>query len=169
MSKETIKTKEVIVNDIADKLSRAASCVVLNFNQLTVEEDTELRKLFREANVDYKVYKNTLVRRAAEKNGNMDKFNDTDLVGTNSFAISYEDAVLPAKIASDFAKKHPKLELKMGYVEGSFYDSEGITKIASIPSREALLAKLVGSLQAPISNLVYLLDAVAKKKSENEN
>ena len=98
----------------------------------------------------------------------MDMFDDVNLVGTNALAISYEDAVAPAKIANDFAKDHPNLEFKMGYVEGAFYDADKLTELAKIPSREELIAKLLGSLKAPVSNFVYLLDAVAKKKDEEE-
>ena len=109
-----------------------------------------------------------MVRRAAEKAGNMEMFDDVNLVGSNGFAISYDDAVAPAKIANDFAKDHSNLELKMGYVEGAFYDAEKLIELSKIPSREALIAKLLGSLKAPVSNFAYMLDAVAKKKEEEE-
>ena len=125
---------------------------------------TELRNKFREAGIDYKVYKNTLVRRAAAEVGNMAQFDDVNLVGTNAIAFGYEDPVAPAKIVNDFAKTHPKIELKMGFVEGEFYDAENIKKLAEIPSREELIAKLLGSLKAPVSNFVYLVDAIAKKQ-----
>lgn len=125
---------------------------------------TELRNKFREAGIDYKVYKNTLVRRAAAEVGNMAQFDNVNLVGTNAIAFGYEDPVAPAKIVNDFAKTHPKLELKMGFVEGEFYDADNIKKLAEIPSREELIAKLLGSLKAPVSNFVYLVDAIAKKQ-----
>lgn len=167
MSK-AVEAKENIVSDIVAKLEKAASCVVVDYKGLTVEEVTELRGKFREAGVDYKVYKNTMVRRAADKVGNMEMFDDVNLIGTNAFAISYEDAVAPAKIINDFAKDHSSLEFKMGYVEGEFYDAAKLTELSKIPSREALIAKLLGSLKAPVSNFAYLLDAVAKKKEEEE-
>lgn len=167
MSK-AVETKQNIVSDIAEKLEKATSCVVVDYKGLTVEEVTELRSKFREAGIDYKVYKNTMVRRAAAKVGNMEMFDDVNLVGTNAFAISYDDAVAPAKIVNDFAKNHPKLEFKMGYVEGTFYDAENLTALSKIPSREVLIAKLLGSLKAPVSNFAYLLDAVAKKKEEEQ-
>ncbi len=156
--------KKGVVAEIAEKLQKSASCVVVDYKGLKVEEVTELRNKFREAGIDYKVYKNTLVRRAAAEVGNMAQFDDVNLVGTNAIAFGYEDPVAPAKIVNDFAKTHPKLELKMGFVEGEFYDAENIKKLAEIPSREELIAKLLGSLKAPVSNFVYLVDAIAKKQ-----
>lgn len=165
MSK-AIEMKSEVVKEIVDKLQRSVSCIVVDYKGLTVEEVTELRTKFREVGVDYKVYKNTLVRRAAAELGRFDKFNDEDLVGANGFAVSFDDAISPVRVISDFAKKHPNLEMKMGYVEGSFYDAENMAELAKIPSREELLARLVGSFKAPMSNFVYLLDALAKKRAE---
>ena len=161
---KAIEMKKGVVAEIAEKLQKSASCVVVDYKGLKVEEATELRNKFREAGIDYKVYKNTLVRRAAAEVGNMAQFDDVNLVGTNAIAFGYEDPVAPAKIVNDFAKTHPKLELKMGFVEGEFYDAENIKKLAEIPSREELIAKLLGSLKAPVSNFVYLVDAIAKKQ-----
>ncbi|MBP2028892.1 large subunit ribosomal protein L10 [Acetoanaerobium pronyense] len=165
---KAIEMKQGVVSEISEKLQKSVSCVVVDYKGLTVEEVTELRNKFREAGVDYKVYKNTLVRRAAEQVGNMEQFDDVNLVGTNAIAFGYEDPVAPAKIVSEFAKTHPKLELKMGFVEGEFYDSEKLKELAEIPSREELIAKLLGSLKAPVSNFVYLLDAMIKKQEGQE-
>ena len=162
-----IEMKSQLVAEITDKLERAASVVVVDYKGLTVEEVTELRRQMREAGVDYKVYKNTLVRRAA-KNVGIEQFNEELLVGTNAIAFGYDDPVAPAKIIKGFMDKCPKLGLKMGIVEGEFYDEAKILEIANIPSREELLAKLLGSLKAPMSNFVYLLDAIAKKGEEQE-
>ncbi|CBH22333.1 50S ribosomal subunit protein L10 [Acetoanaerobium sticklandii] len=161
---KAIEMKKGVVAEIAEKLQKSASCVVVDYKGLKVEEVTELRNKFREAGIDYKVYKNTLVRRAAAEVGNMAQFDNVNLVGTNAIAFGYEDPVAPAKIVNDFAKTHPKLELKMGFVEGEFYDADNIKKLAEIPSREELIAKLLGSLKAPVSNFVYLVDAIAKKQ-----
>lgn len=161
---KAIEMKKGVVAEIAEKLQKSASCVVVDYKGLKVEEVTELRNKFREAGIDYKVYKNTLVRRAAAEVGNMAQFDDVNLVGTNAIAFGYEDPVAPAKIVNDFAKTHPKIELKMGFVEGEFYDAENIKKLAEIPSIEELIAKLLGSLKAPVSNFVYLVDAIAKKQ-----
>lgn len=161
---KAIEMKKGVVAEIAEKLQKSASCVVVDYKGLKVEELTELRNKFREAGIDYKVYKNTLVRRAAAEVGNMAQFDDVNLVGTNAIAFGYEDPVAPAKIVNDFAKTHPKIELKMGFVEGEFYDADNIKKLAEIPSRDELIAKLLGSLKAPVSNFVYLVDAIAKKQ-----
>lgn len=161
---KAIEMKKGVVAEIAEKLQKSASCVVVDYKGLKVEEVTELRNKFREAGIDYKVYKNTLVRRAAAEVGNMAQFDNVNLVGTNAIAFGYEDPVAPAKIVNDFAKTHPKIELKMGFVEGEFYDADNIKKLAEIPSREELIAKLLGSLKAPVSNFVYLVDAIAKKQ-----
>jgi ribosomal protein L10 len=168
VGEKAIALKSQKVDEIVEKIQNSQSCIVIDYKGkgLTVEEDTELRKKFREANVEYKVLKNTLVRRAAEKVGNMEKFDDVNLVGPNAFAFGINDAVAPAKIVKDFAKTHPKVELKMAYIEGEFYDAASLEKVASIPSREVLIAKLLGSFKAPLSNLAYLLDAIAKKKAE---
>ena len=161
---KAIEMKKGVVAEIAEKLQKSASCVVVDYKGLKVEEVTELRNKFREAGIDYKVYKNTLVRRAAAEVGNMTEFDDVNLVGTNAIAFGYEDPIAPAKIINDFAKTHPKVELKMGYVEGEYYNAENIKKLAEIPSREELIAKLLGSFKAPVSNFVYLVDAIAKKQ-----
>ncbi len=168
MSKEAIKVKQDLVSEIAEKLEKATACVVVDYKGLTVEEATELRSKFREADIEYKVLKNTLVRRAAKEINKMEEFNDEKLVGTNAFAFSYDDAVAPAKVIKDFAKEHPNLEFKMGYVEGEFYDAAQLENLANIPSREELIAKLLGSLRAPVSNFVYLVDAIAKSKDSGE-
>ncbi len=161
---KAIEIKKGLVTTIAEKLEKSVSCIVVDYKGLKVEEVTELRSKFREAGIDYKVYKNTLVRRAAAEVGNMTEFDDVNLVGTNAIAFGYEDPIAPAKIINDFAKTHPKVELKMGYVEGEYYNAENIKKLAEIPSREELIAKLLGSFKAPVSNFVYLVDAIAKKQ-----
>lgn len=164
MSK-ALELKGQVVSEITDKLQKSASAVVVDYRGLTVEEVTELRKQFREAGVEYKVYKNTLVRRAAKELG-ISELNDELLVGPNAIAFGYEDPVAPARIISNFIKTHPKLELKMGIVEGEFYDKDKIEELSQIPSREVLIAKLLGSLKAPMSNFVYMLDALIKKQEE---
>lgn len=165
MLKKAMESKGHVVSEITEKLQKSSSAIVVNYKGLTVEEVTELRNKFREAGVDYKVYKNTLVRRAAKEVG-IEQFNDELLVGTNAIAFGYEDPVAPARIVSDFIKTHPKMELKMGVVEGEFYDQNQIVELSNIPSREVLIAKLLGSLKAPVSNFAYLLDAMIKKQEE---
>lgn len=167
MSK-AIEMKQGVVSEIAEKMEKAQSVVIVSYKGITVEQATNLRNKFREAGIDYKVYKNTLVRRAAAQLGKFDKFDDVNLIGTNAIAFGYEDAVAPAKIVADFAKTAPKLEFKMGYVEGEYYDASGLEALSKIPSREELIGKLLGSLKAPVSNFAYLIDAIAKKQAEAE-
>lgn len=158
--------KEAKVAEIKEKLEKAQGVVLADYQGLTVEEDTQLRKSLREAGVEYKVYKNKLVARAAEELGlgDVTKY----LEGPVSIAFGYEDATAPARILNDFAKDHKKLELKAGIVDKVVYDKDMIAKIATIPSKEVLIAKLLGSIKAPLSNLAYLLNAI-KEKKESES
>ncbi|NBG89025.1 50S ribosomal protein L10 [Isachenkonia alkalipeptolytica] len=165
MSK-AIEKKKVIVEEIKDKFNRSTSMLVVDYRGLDVAEATELRKQFREAGVDYSVYRNTLIRRAAKETGNEALVED--LNGPNAIAFGYDDPIAPAKIAKNFAKDHEKLELKVGILEGEMYKGADLNKVASIPSREELIAKLLGSFKAPISNFAYMLKAVADKKQEEE-
>ncbi|MCM0646794.1 50S ribosomal protein L10 [Clostridium swellfunianum] len=147
-------------------MEKAQGIVFAKYQGLTVEEDTELRKKLREAGVEYKVYKNTLTTLAARELGLEGLV--SHLEGPVSVAFGYEDATAPARILNDFAKGHKKLELKAGVVEGTVYDAAGIAKLATIPSREVLIAQLLGSFKAPLSNLAYLLNAIAEKQSSAE-
>ena len=165
--RKAIEIKSEVVSEIVEKLQQSSAAVVVDYKGLTVEEVTELRKQMREAGVDYKVYKNTLVRRAAKEVG-IEQFNDELLVGTNAIAFGYDDPVAPARILKGFMDSHPKMKLKMGIVEGAFYDESKIVEMANIPSREVLIAKLLGSLKAPVSNFAYLIDAIAKKAEGQE-
>lgn len=165
MSKSAVEIKQQVVNEITEKFKSASSLVVVDYRGLKVEEANELRAKFKEAGCDYKVYKNTLVRRAAKELG-YDQLDEVNLVGPNAIAFGYEDPVAPARILSDFMKTHPAIELKMGIVEGEFYDAAKVKALSEVPSREVLIAKLLGSFKAPLSNFAYLLDAVAKKKAE---
>ncbi|WP_127837512.1 50S ribosomal protein L10 [Clostridium prolinivorans] len=165
MSKN-LELKKAKVVEIKEKMQKAQGIVFAKYQGLTVEEDTELRRKLREAGVEYKVYKNTLTTLAAKELGFDGIINY--LEGPVSVAFGYDDATAPARILNDFAKDHKKLELKAGIVEGTIYDTEGVKKLASIPSREVLIAKLLGSFKAPLSNLVYLLNAISEKKESAE-
>ena len=156
-----VELKQPIVDEISGAIKDAASVVVVDYRGLTVAEDTQLRKQLREAGVSYKVYKNTLVSRAVE--GTEFESLREVLEGPSAFAISTEDATAPARILAKFAKTAPNLEMKAGVVEGTFYDAEGIKAIASVPSREELLSKLLGSLQSPITNLARVLNQIAEQ------
>ena len=163
MSK-AVEMKKAIVAEITDKLEKSTSAIIVDYRGLKVDEVTELRRKFTEAGVDYKVYKNTLMKRAAEDLGMTELVEE--LQGPNAVAISYDDPVAPARIANEFAKNHKQLELKVGIVEGVFYDESKLKELADIPSREVLIAKLLGSLKAPVSNFAYLVQAIADAKEE---
>jgi large subunit ribosomal protein L10 len=159
-----IETKKVIVDEIADKLKAAKTTVVVDYRGLNVSEVTELRKQLREAGIEFKVYKNSLTRRAAEAS-ELAGLNDA-LTGPNAIAFSNEDVVAPAKILNDFAKKHEALEIKAGVIEGNVASLEDIKALAELPSREGLLSMLLSVLQAPIRNLALAAKAVADQKEE---
>lgn len=157
-----VELKQPIIDEIAALFDGAASAVIVDYRGLTVEQDTILRKQLREAGISYKVYKNTLIKRAAE--GTAFAALDADLEGPTALAVSKTDATAPARILAKFAKTADKLELKAGVVEGTYYDQKGIQVIATIPSREELLGKLLGSIQSPISNLARVLNQIAESK-----
>ena len=129
--------------------------------KLTVEEDTNLRKQLREAGVVYKVYKNTMINFAVK--GTEFEELSKHLEGPTAIAISKEDATAPARILYNFSKTAPKLELKAGVVDGTYYDENGIKVIATIPSREELLSKFLGSIQSPIANFARVIKQIAEK------
>lgn len=156
--------KEAKVQEIKEKLEKAEAIILANYQGLTVEEDTELRKKFRESGVDYKIYKNTLVKLALKELGVEGL--DESLKGPVSMAIGYEDPTAPARILNDFAKEHKALELKAGYVQKQIYDIDKVKELAAIPPKEVLVAKLLGSLNAPIANFAYLVKAIADKMSD---
>ena len=157
-----VELKQPIVDEIAALFDGAASAVIVDYRGLTVEQDTILRKQLREAGISYKVYKNTLIKRAAE--GTAFAALDADLEGPTALAVSKTDATAPARVLAKFAKTANQLELKAGVVEGTYYEQKGIQVIATIPSREELLGKLLGSIQSPISNLARVLNQIAESK-----
>ena len=159
-----VELKQPVVAEISELLNGAASAVVVDYRGLTVAQDTELRKALRQAGVSYKVYKNTLIKRAAE--GTEFAALDPNLEGPTAIAVSKDDATAPARVLAEFAKKADKLEIKGGVIEGTYYDAKGMQVIATIPSREELLAKFLGSIQSPITNLARVLNQIAEKQAE---
>ncbi len=157
-----IELKQPIIEEIKNYLQDAQSVVVVDYRGLTVEQDTRLRKELREAGVVYKVYKNTMVRFAIE--GTEFESLKDDLKGPNAIAISTTDATAPARILAKFAKEVEALEIKSGVVEGTYYDQAGIKAISSIPSRDELLAKFLGSIQSPIANFARVLNQIAEQQ-----
>ncbi len=161
-----VEQKQVIVNEIKEKLSKATSAVLVDAIGLTVSEDTELRKKLREASVDYKVYKNTMMNFAVE--GTQFEGLKEYFKGPSAIALSYGDPVVAASILNESAKKLKNLQFKAGVVEGVLYDEEGIKVIAEIPSREVLLSRLLGSFKAPIASFARVVKAIAEKDNTTE-
>ena len=156
--------KQIIIDEIKEKLEKAQSAVVIDYIGITVAEADAMRKKLREANVDYTVYKNTLVKRAIEGT----KYEELAQVldGPSAFALSYEDATAPARVIDEVMKDYKKMSFKAGVVEGVYYDAEGIEAIAAIPGRDQLIAKFMGSVQSPVSKLVRTFQAIADAKAE---
>ena len=159
-----VELKAPIVDEISGHLNGAQGVVLVDYRGLTVEQDTQLRKQLREAGVVYKVYKNTLVKRAIAGT-EFEPMTDM-LEGPTAIAICATDATAPARILSNFAKTAEALELKCGVVEGTYYDAAGIQTIASIPSRDELLSKFLGSIQSPITNFARVIKQIAEKNEE---
>ena len=157
-----IELKKPIIEEIQSSIKDAKSVVVVDYRGLTVEQDTRLRKTLRENNITYKVYKNTMINFAIQ--GTEFEGLAPYLEGPTAIAISTEDATAPARAICKFAKEAPKLEVKAGIVEGTAYDAAGITQIANVPSREELLAKLLGSMKSPISNFARVINQIAEQQ-----
>lgn len=164
MSAEHLQQKQVIIDEIKEKLSRAQSAVVIDYIGTSVAEADAMRKKLREANVDYTVYKNTLINRAIEGT-EFESLKDV-LSGPSAVAISYDDAVAPARVINGIIKEYKKMSFKAGVVEGTFFNAEGIQAIAALPSREELIAKFMGSIQSPVSKAVRTFQAIADAKAE---
>ena len=159
-----VELKKPVVEEISESIKDAQAVIIASYSGITVEQDTALRKEMREAGVHYKVYKNTMMNFA---------FKGTDceplckhLEGPNAVAISKDDATVPARILAKYAKDVKTLKLVAGVVEGNYYDEAGVNALASIPSREVLLGKLLGSIQSPIANLARVLNQIAESKAE---
>lgn len=156
-----VELKAPVVAEISEAIKDAQSVVLVDYRGLTVEQDTALRKQLREAGINYKVYKNTMMNFA---------FKGTDfealapfLEGPSAIAISDTDATAPARELAKFAKTASKLEIKAGVVEGTMYDAKGMAEISLIPSRDELLSKLLGSIQSPITNFARVMKQLAEK------
>ena len=164
MSLEAQKAKQIIIDEIKGKLDGAQSAVVIDYMGISVAEADAMRKKLREANVDYTVYKNTLVKRAIE--GTEFAGLAEVLEGPSAIAISKDDATAPARVLNEVIKEYKKMEFKAGVVEGNFMDKNAIQAVADIPSRDVLIAKFMGSIQSPIGNAVRTFQAIADAKAE---
>lgn len=159
-----IEQKQQVVQEIAEKLKNSVSTIFVDYRGLNVDEITELRKQLRDAGVDFKVYKNTMIRRATAETDYTGV--DEHLVGPTAVAFSNEEVVAPAKVLNNFAKEHDALKIKTGIIEGTVADLDQVKAIADLPSREGLLAMLLSVMQAPIRNFALAAKAVADQKEE---
>ncbi len=165
-SEKVLEAKKAKVEQLTEMLKNAVSCVIVDYKGITVEEDTKLRRELREANVHYSVEKNTMLRFAL-KNAGIEGLDDV-LEGTTAIAVSNDDQTAPARILGKFASAtEGKFNLKAGMVEGQVYDEKGVIALSKIPSKDVLLAQLVGSLQGPIQGLAAILKAVADSKTDD--
>jgi large subunit ribosomal protein L10 len=162
MSVEAKQQKQLIIDEIKGKLESAKAAVVIDYMGISVAEADAMRKTLREANVDYTVYKNTLIKRAIEGTDFAPLAEVLD--GPSALAISTEDATAPPRTLNKIIKDFKKMEFKAGVVEGTFYDKAGIEAVAEIPSRDELIAKFMGSIQSPVGKFVRTLAAIAEEK-----
>lgn len=161
---DVLEQKKQVVSEISDKLRNSQSAIFVDYRGLNVAEITDLRKQCREAGVDFKVYKNTMFRRATAETELTDV--DEQLVGPTAMAVSHEDVVAPAKIINNFSKEHEALEIKTGVIEGEVTSLDKIKELAELPSQDGLLSMLCSVLQAPIRNMALATQAVADQKEE---
>ena len=164
-SNAILEQKKQVVADLAEQIKASAAGVVVNYQGITVDSDTALRKALREAGVKYVVMKNTLTGRACEEcgYGEMKQY----LNGMTAIAISSpEDPIAPAKILKEYADKIESFQILAGYCDGEVLDAAGINNLADIPSKEVLIAKFLGSIKSPIYNFAYAIQAVLDKKNE---
>ena len=163
-SEKILEQKKAVVADLSDKMSRAASGVLVKYQGITVADDTKLRADLRKAGVEYAVIKNSLIGRAAEIAG-LGEIKG-ELEGMNALAISYDDPIAPAKVLKEYAEKIESFEILAGYLDGKVVDKATVEQLADIPSKEVLIAKLLGSIKSPLYGLAYALQAVVDRDGE---
>ena len=162
-SEKVLENKKAMVKQLTERLQNAQAGVLSDYRGLTFEQDTELRRKLREANVEYTVLKNSIIRFAAKEVGLEDL--DSVLEGPTAIATSNDDVISPAKVLCDFAKGNDLLEIKAGFVEGKVISIDEVKQYASIPSKEVLISKMMGSLQSPISKLARTLQAIVTEEA----
>ena len=163
-SNSILAQKQAIVADLAEQLKNSPAGVVVNYQGITVDADTKMRKALREAGVKYMVMKNSLTGRACDEvgMGDMKQY----LSGMTAIAIATEDPLAPAKVLKEYASKIESFEILAGYLDGAVVDAETVNKLADIPSKEVLLAKLLGSIKSPLYNFAYAIQAIIDKDGE---
>ena len=163
-SEKTLEQKKAVVADLSEKMGRAVSGVLVKYQGITVEDDTKLRAKLRQAGVEYSVIKNSLIGRAADMAG-LGEIKGL-LEGMNALALSYEDPVAPAKILKEYEEKVESFELRGGFLEGAVVDLATVKELADIPPKEVLIARMLGSMQGPLSGLAVALQAIIDKSGE---
>ena len=163
-SNSILAQKQAIVADLAEQLKNSPAGVVVNYQGITVDADTKMRKALREAGVKYMVMKNSLTGRACDEVGlgDMKQY----LSGMTAIAIGTTDPVAPAKVLKEYAEKVESFQILAGYLDGAVVDAETVNKLADIPSKEVLLAKLLGSIKSPLYNFAYAIQAIIDKDGE---
>ncbi len=163
-SEKALLAKQQIVADLADKIQNSVAGVIVDYRGITVETDTALRRELREANVQYSVVKNTMIKRAAEKAG-LEGLDEV-LNGTSAIATSAEDYAAAARILSKYAEKSETFKVKAGYLDGKVIDLATVSSLAKLPSREVLLANVLGAFNAPIASFARAVQAIVDKNGE---
>ena len=165
-SKSILEQKQAIVADLAEQLKNSAAGVVVNYQGITVENDTAMRKDLREAGVKYVVMKNTMTGRACDMVGYGDL--KQYLTGMTAIAISESDPVAAAKVLKKYAEKVESFNILAGYVDGAVIDAKTVNDLADIPNKETLIAKLLGSIQSPLYKFAYAIKAIVDKENGGE-
>lgn len=163
-SAKVLEQKQAVVEALAEDLGKAASAVLVKYEGITVDSDTKMRAALRAANVKYSVIKNTLISKACDKVGF--EALKPELEGMNALAISFDDPIAPAKILKEYAEKVETFEIRGGILDGAVVDAATVNELAEIPSKEILVAKLLGSIQSPLYKFAYVLQAIIDKENE---
>ena len=163
-SNKILEEKKLVVESLAAKLKTAKAGVLVKYEGITVDNDTKMRAALRAANVKYAVIKNTLISKACDQTGF--EALKPQLEGMNALAISFDDPIAPAKILKEYAEKIETFEIRGGLLEGAVVDAATVNELADIPSKEILVAKLLGSIQSPLYKFAYALQAIVDKENE---
>lgn len=166
-SAQILESKKKIVADLTERLQNSVAGVIVKYEGITVEKDTALRSELRKAGVEYTVIKNTLTKRACE-NAGFDALT-SGLEGMTAVATSEKDPVAAAKILKKYADEIESFEIKSGFVDGGVLDAKGVNELATLPSKEQLIGKVLGSLQSSLYNLAYALQAIVDKNNGGED
>lgn len=164
---KTLESKKTVVAGIKEKFEKAKTVVMVDYRGLTVAEDTELRNQLRQARVEYVVLKNTMIHLATKDMEGLEQM-QAHLEGPTAVAFGYEDMIAPAKILCDFSKKAKKMTIKCGVCDGAYLEESGVQALANLPSKEVLIAKIMGSMMSSVSKFVYCVEALRKKQAGEE-